>query len=73
MESSSGNPLAPEAPVVGGAANISKAEDLIFTKRRLSLCAYAFLAANVIAFAIRFYTGKWMVDKAGHPAYIDFL
>ena len=53
--------------------SVSKAEDNIFTRRRLSLCGYSFLAANLIAFAIRFYAGKWLTDKAGNPAFIDFL
>jgi arabinofuranan 3-O-arabinosyltransferase len=52
---------------------VSRAEDAIFTRRRLSLCGYAFLASYVIAFAIRLLAGKWMIDKAGHPTYIDFL
>src|SRR5271166_3125351 len=52
---------------------ISDAEDLIFTKRRLSLCGYGFLAAQVIAFALRFLAGKWFIDKAGHPTFVDFL
>jgi arabinofuranan 3-O-arabinosyltransferase len=52
---------------------VSRAEDAIFTKRRLALCGYAFLAANVIALAIRFLAGKWVIDKAGHPTYVDFL
>lgn len=55
------------------ALNISKAENLIFAKRRLSLLGYSFLAANVIAFAIRSLAGKWLFDKAGHPSFIDFL
>jgi len=37
------------------------------------LLGYAFLAANVLAFAIRFFAGKWMLDEAGHPTYVDFL
>jgi hypothetical protein len=53
--------------------SISKAEDLIFTKRRLSLCGYAFLAANVVAFAIRFFSGTWLIDKAGNLIFSDFL
>lgn len=54
-------------------ASLSQVEDLIFTKRRLSLVGYSFLAANVIAFAIRSFAGKWLFDKAGHPSFIDFL
>jgi arabinofuranan 3-O-arabinosyltransferase len=52
---------------------ISKAEDLIFTKRRLSLFAYVLFAAQAAAFAIRFFATKWMIDKAGNPTFIDFL
>ena len=55
------------------ASRISKVEDFIFTPRRLSLYGYAFLAANVTAFVIRFFVGKWLIDKAGHPTFIDFL
>jgi hypothetical protein len=54
-------------------SSISKAEDRIFTQRRLSLCGYGFLAANVTAFAIRSFAGKWLIDKAGSPTFIDFL
>jgi glycosyl transferase family 87 len=52
---------------------IAKAEDLVFTKRRLSLFGYAFLAAHVIAFAVRFFAGKWLINKAGNPTFVDFL
>jgi hypothetical protein len=56
------------------ASSISKAEDRIFTQRRLSLYGYGFLAANVTAFAIRSFAGKWLIDKAGNPTtFIDFL
>jgi hypothetical protein len=53
--------------------SISAVEDRIFTRRRLSLFGYAFLAANVTAFVIRFFVGKWLFGKAGHPAFTDFL
>ena len=53
--------------------SISRAEDLIFTKRRLSLWGYSFLAANLSAFAIRSSTGKWLIDTAGRPLINDFL
>jgi arabinofuranan 3-O-arabinosyltransferase len=52
---------------------ISKAEDLIFTERRLSLFAYALFVAQAAAFALRFVAAKWMIDKAGNPTYLDFL
>ena len=52
---------------------MSRAEDAIFTRRRLLLVGYAFLAANVIAFAIRFYAGQWLVDKAGNLNFTDFF
>src|SRR5580700_3995863 len=55
------------------ASSISKVEDRIFTQRRLSLYGYGFLAANVTAFAIRSFAGKWLIDKAGNPTFIDFL
>jgi glycosyl transferase family 87 len=29
--------------------------------------------ANIIAFAIRLLTGRWLIGKAGHPTFIDFL
>ena len=53
--------------------DISKAEDAIFTKRRLSLWGGGFLAANLGALAIRSFAGKWLFDKAGQPAFIDFI
>jgi alpha-1,2-mannosyltransferase len=55
------------------ALTISKAEDLIFTKRRLSLCGYAFLAANIASFATRLFAGKWLVDKSGNIVFTDFF
>jgi arabinofuranan 3-O-arabinosyltransferase len=73
METSSGNASRQGSPAVGRASRISRAEDLIFTRRRLSLCGYTFLAANVIAFAIRFLAGKWLTDKAGNFIFTDFL
>jgi arabinofuranan 3-O-arabinosyltransferase len=54
-------------------SRISEVEDLIFTERRLSLIGYAFLVANVISFAIRFYAGKWLTDKAGNLEFTDFF
>ena len=39
----------------------------------MSLFGYAFLAANVSAFVLRFYAGKWLIDQAGHPNFVDFL
>jgi Glycosyltransferase family 87 len=52
--------------------NISQAEDAIFTRRRLSLFAYCVLAANFGLFAIRWFTGNWIIDKAGHQKLNDF-
>jgi arabinofuranan 3-O-arabinosyltransferase len=52
---------------------ILRVEDLIFSRRRVSLCAYAFLAANVSALAIRSLAGDWLYDRAGNPAFVDFL
>ncbi len=55
------------------ASRISKVEDLIFTRRRLSLFGYTFLVANIATFAIRFFAGKWLTDGAGNLVYSDFL
>lgn len=55
------------------ALSLSKAEDLIFTKRRLSIYGYALLAANVGAFTLRSFAGKWLVDRAGHFNFTNFL
>ena len=55
------------------ASRISKVEDLIFTQRRLSLFGYTFLVANIATFAIRFFAGKWLTDRAGNLVYSDFL
>ena len=54
------------------ASTISAAEDLIFTRRRMSLWGYGILAANVGAFAIRWFTGNWIIDQAGHQKLNDF-
>jgi arabinofuranan 3-O-arabinosyltransferase len=53
--------------------SISRAEDFIFTRRRLFVCGYGLLGAWASAFALRFYTGSWVFDKAGHPTFIDFI
>lgn len=58
---------------VSRALSILEAEDVVFTKRRLSLLAYGLLAANVGSFAIRYFAGKWLIDKAGNLAFIDFI
>ncbi len=55
------------------ATSISKVEDLIFTRRRLSLCGYTFLAANIAAFAVHFVAGNWLIDRAGNYISTDFL
>jgi len=55
------------------ATSISKVEDLIFTRRRLSLCGYTFLAANIAAFAVHFVAGNWLIDRAGNYLSTDFL
>ena len=55
------------------ASSISRVEDLIFTRRRLSLCGYTFLAANVAAFAVHFVAGNWLIDRSGNCISTDFL
>lgn len=50
-----------------------EAEDAIFTRRRLRLWGGGILAANFVAFAFRQLLGKWLFDKAGQPAFIDFI
>ncbi len=55
------------------AASISKFEDFVFAQRRLSLCGYAFLAANIASFAVRFFAGNWLIDRAGNIVSSDFL
>lgn len=53
--------------------DLSKVEDAIFTRRRLSLWGGWILAANIGAFAARSIASKWLFDKAGQPAFIDFI
>ena len=55
------------------ASSISKFEDFVFTRRRLSLCGYAFLTANIVSFATRFFAGNWLIDRAGNIVSSDFL
>jgi arabinofuranan 3-O-arabinosyltransferase len=55
------------------AVRISSFEDFLFTERRLSLIGCAFLAGNVISFAIRFFAGSWLIDKAGNLILTDFF
>ncbi len=53
--------------------SISRVEDLIFTKRRLSLWGCGFLASNFGAFAIRWFSGKWLFDKNGQFIFSSFI
>jgi arabinofuranan 3-O-arabinosyltransferase len=57
----------------GASSRLLKAEDLIFSHRRLSVFGYSFLAAWLVAFTIRFFTAGWLFDRAGHPTFIDFI
>jgi hypothetical protein len=54
------------------AVRISSLEDILFTERRLSLIGCAFLAGNVISFAIRFFA-SWLIDRAGNLVLTDFF
>jgi hypothetical protein len=62
-----------QSPALRWMLRISRLEDSLFTGHRLKLWGSCLLAAYVIAFAIRFFEGSWMIDKLGHPAFKDFL
>jgi arabinofuranan 3-O-arabinosyltransferase len=57
----------------GTSSRLLKAEDLIFSHRRLSVFGYSLLLAWVGAFTIRFFSARWLFDRAGHPTFVDFI
>lgn len=50
-----------------------EAEDFIFTEKRLQLIGYAFLLAYLVAFVFRYFSGAWLIDKAGNFVFTDFF